>query len=165
MLSESEQVISRMSGRGYRKDLVDYARGELALARGQVPEAIRLLQASFESRGKRPNAYALMTSEALARARVTQGDLTGAAQVLKLGMEYTTPIQFAAMPQHKYQLLELYRKLGRQEEARKTETEIRALLAVADPDHPVLVALDHQRRLDRAADIPDAEPQAIVSKR
>jgi tetratricopeptide (TPR) repeat protein len=166
MLSESEQLISRMTARGFPKYQVDYARGELALARGQVPKAIRLLQASFDStREKRRDAYALMTSETLARALEAQGDLTGAAQVLKLGTEYVIPINFAYVAQNRYQLLQLYRKLGRDQEARKTEAEIRAMLAVADADHPVLVALDRQRKSDRAGDISGSKTPRIVSKR
>ena len=156
-----------MTARGVPKDKVDYARGELALARGQVPEAIRLLQACFDSLHKRRDGYAPMTSEALARALVAQGDLTGAVQVLKLGItEYMIiAIDVGYVPQHKYQLLQLYRKLGRQEEARKTEAEIRAMLAVADSDHPILVALDHLQVSDRAAGMQDTKPQQIVSKR
>ncbi len=167
MLSESEQLISRLPARGFPKYRVDHARGELALARGQVREAIRLLKASFDSLGKSRDGYVLLTSEALARALATQGDLTGAAQVLKLGIADTPPsdFAFAFMPKYKYQLLQLYRKLGWDEEARKTEAEIRGTLAVADADHPILVALDHQRGLDSAADIPDTKPQRIASKR
>jgi len=38
-------------------------------------------------------------------------------------------------------LARLYRKAGRAEEARAIDDELRGLLAVADADHPVLVAL------------------------
>jgi tetratricopeptide (TPR) repeat protein len=165
MLAEAEQLISRGPARGYPKPEVDYARGELALARGQVREAIRLLQASFESREKRSDGFALMTSATLARALAAQGDLTGAAQMLKPRItEYMVDAEPAYMAQYRYQLLQLYRKLGRQEEARKTEAELRAMLAVADSDHPILVALDHQKS-DQTTDIPDTKPQRIASKR
>ena len=33
---------------------------------------------------------------------------------------------------------ELYRKIGRDEEAREIEAELLKLLAYADPDHPIL---------------------------
>ena len=39
------------------------------------------------------------------------------------------------------ELAQLYRKVGREEEAQKIEAELLKLLAYADPDHPMLVEL------------------------
>jgi GH15 family glucan-1,4-alpha-glucosidase len=41
----------------------------------------------------------------------------------------------------KLQLAGVYRKMGRTSDAAKLERELRKLLAYADPDHPILLAL------------------------
>ncbi len=42
-----------------------------------------------------------------------------------------------------WRLAEVYRKLGRDEDARRIEEELLKLLAYADPDHPILVQLEN----------------------
>ena len=38
-------------------------------------------------------------------------------------------------------LAKIYREMGRDEDAKKVEAELRGLLALADPDHPILLQL------------------------
>ena len=45
------------------------------------------------------------------------------------------------------ELAQLYRKVGREEEAQKIEAELLKLLAYADPDHPMLVALQRSQEV------------------
>ncbi len=49
-------------------------------------------------------------------------------------------------------LVEIYREMGRDEDARKIEDELRSLLAYADADHPIL------RQLDRTGDVAVLQP-------
>jgi len=46
----------------------------------------------------------------------------------------------------------LHREMGRAADARKIEDELRTLLALADPDHPIL------RQLDRTEDLALLKP-------
>ena len=141
--SDSEKLVSTLASKGNSTCRVQYAKGELALARGQTLKAVQLLQGSFESCWQNRDHYSVLVSEALARALVRQGNVPAAVEVLQQGSsEYVGAGQPAVLPHQKYRLLQLYRKLGREADASRVEADIRKLLAVADPDHPILLALD-----------------------
>ena len=120
---------------------IDIARGELALARGQKTEGIRLLQDGYASVRTHRNLRFFNGAEGLARALEAQGDLQGAARVLE---EASQQKGLAAMMgggsywnKLRYQQARLYRKLGREAEAREIEVELRKLLVYADADHAI----------------------------
>ncbi len=143
--SDSEKLVSNLASRNFPPCSVQYAQGELALARGETLKAVQLLQDSFESCWHNRDLYSLMASQALARVLVSQGDLPAAIEVLQRGAsEYLDVRPLMFLSHQKYRLLQLYRKLGREEEARRVEADIRKLLAVADSDHPVLVAINRE---------------------
>ncbi len=115
-----------------------------------LEEGLRLLRSSS------PGAYR-MGSEVLAEAFKEQGYLNEAAQVLE---EASHQKSFLPSPylagsswlRIRSQLAQLYREMGRDEDARKIEDELRRLLALADSDHPIL------RQLDRTEDLALREP-------
>ena len=91
-----------------------------------------------------------MGSEILAEAWREQGDPTNAVAVLRAALEkksfllldqsvLTGPLWLKLQAQ----LSQLYREMGRDEDAREIEEELRRRLAFADPDHPILRRLDH----------------------
>ena len=93
-----------------------------------------------------------MGSEILAEAWREQGDLTNAAEVLRVALEkesfllldqsvLTGPLWLKLQAQ----LSQLYREMGRDKDARKIEDKLRSLLALADADHPILRQLDHTK--------------------
>lgn len=122
--------------------------GELSLARGQPAKAISLLQEGIEEIGdkRRPVTMTFfLASEALARAWELQGSLSGAIHVLEQASQEKTR---AGMRNYaflwmrgQWRLAQLYRKVGREQEAQKIEAEMLKLLAYADPDHPILLQL------------------------
>jgi DNA-binding winged helix-turn-helix (wHTH) protein/tetratricopeptide (TPR) repeat protein len=121
-------------------------RGELLLARGQPKEAILALQEDVEV--LRPWAYGsfFLATESIARAWERQGDLERAVEVLEDGSKQRTaaafyPVSPPLWMRNQVQLAQLYRKVGRVEDARKVEAELLKLLALADPDHPILLQL------------------------
>ncbi len=101
-----------------------------------------------------------MGSEVLAEAWRAQGDLGKAAQVLEgaadkkvlLLADQSSPLTGALWVRVQGQLAQLYREMGRDEDARKIEEKLRRSLALADPDHPIL------RQLDRTDDLASLEP-------
>ncbi len=124
---------------------VQFAKGELALALGETLEAVPLLQNSFESCWESRGSNFFLVSRALARALVRQGNVSAAIEVLKRATSADAHLKPDRLQAHlKYQLLQIYRTQGREDDARRTETEIRALLAVADSDHPVLLAINRE---------------------
>jgi hypothetical protein len=94
-----------------------------------------------------PVAAHFLAIESLALAYTKQGRLNSALSVLEQGSAEKTRVYRdtgmlgALWLRIEWQRARLYRKLGRQEEARKVEAELRKLLTLADADHPILVQL------------------------
>jgi len=96
-----------------------------------------------------------MGSEILAEAWRTQGNLGKAVQVLKVASEkelllladQSSPLTGALWVRVQGQLAQRYREMGRDADARKIEDKLRRLLALADPDHPILRQLDRTKEL------------------
>ena len=161
-LSEADKVLSERRGAG--GDLAflaqtNIARGELALARGETEEAMRLLQegiAAHESLGWWGTDHFFLGSESLARAYEQQGDSEKALQVLKEASKGRARLFHRGMApglfwmRNESRQAQLYRKLGREIEAHEIETELLKLLAYADADHSLLVQLKRSQESARA---------------
>lgn len=123
-------------------------RGMRALNRGNRIEGMRMLGdalLSISLTDSNSAADYFMGSEILAEAWREQGDSTNAVAVLRAALEkesfllldqsvLTGPLWLRLQAQ----LAQLYRDMGQHEDARKIEDELRRLLALADPDHPIL---------------------------
>ncbi len=125
-------------------------RGEIALAHRHRAEAVRELEAAWEHVQivLVPPSYYL-ARESLAAILGRRGDIARAIQILErrpedicLAWPGTT---YAYELRNRLQLAQLYRRAGRVADAQAVEAELKALLAFADPDHPILIAL---RRLE-----------------
>lgn len=125
------------------------ARGELALNRRELPEAIALLEQGVQKTNHTGWPVYFWRAESLARAWQLQGDLAKAVAVLE---ETSQDKGSAIYPRSgllwlriQWQRAKLYRKVGRDAEAREIEAELRKLLAYADPDHPLLRQLNRSQ--------------------
>ena len=139
---ETEQPISTP---GY----LQIPRGELALARGEVDRGIAELEEGTRRVGEMGHQPSFLGSESLAAALKEKGDLAQAVQVLERASEKRPSAAFqlagAFWLRNQFQLARLYREVGRAEDARKLERELLNLLALADPDHPILRELQRLR--------------------
>jgi hypothetical protein len=131
--------------------------GMLAVSQDDSIEGLRILGDALSSiRVTDSNSAEIyfMGSEILAEAWREQGDSTYAAQVLRAALEkeafllldqsvLTGPLWLKLQAQ----LEQLYREMGRDKDARKVEDELRKRLALADPDHPILLQLDRTKEL------------------
>ena len=129
----------------------------LALNRGNKIEGMRMLGDALLSIGLTDidsAAHYFMASEILAEAWRERGDSTNAVSVLRTALEkesfllldqsvLTGPLWLRLQAQ----LAQLYREMGRDAEALKIEDELRRLLALADPDHPILRQLNRTKEL------------------
>ena len=83
-----------------------------------------------------------MTSESLANAYEQEGDLQKAIEVLEAAAQSRMgDFSLRGAPhwmRTQLRLAELYRKVGRDQEAITIENKLRKLLAYADSDHPIL---------------------------
>lgn len=133
-------------GKGYSKVM----HGELELASGQPAKAISLLEEGTASI-RRPRSFtSFLGPEALANAWEEMGNLPKAIEGLELISREKPRGDMAmgfAWMRDEWQLAQLYRKVGRVQDAERIEAELRKLLAVADPDHPILVQLERSRNL------------------
>jgi tetratricopeptide (TPR) repeat protein len=124
-------------------------RGELALARGEVDLGISELEEGTRRVGVM-GYWAFLGSETLATALEKKGDLARAVLVLERASERRSSAAFegggACWLRNQLQLARLYREVGRAEDARKIERELLNLLALADPNHPILVDLKRPKQ-------------------
>ena len=124
---------------GARAGQLRTIRGELARLEGRLGEAIPLLEEGIAERRNNGSLFYL-GSDSLALAWLAQDEpsraarvLDEAAQALPLGM---MPGFFRLAVQ--LRRAQVYRQLGRVEEAEQIEAGLRTLLAHADPDHVIL---------------------------
>lgn len=157
-LSEAERLISEQEKtKAYSPGFIEVARAELALARGQTAEAVSQLKKARERWPINSSNTFFLGTETLATALTQQGDAEGAIRVLELASKQKTRAIFnwvsAAPSWMRTQLLlaKLYRKVGRQEDARRIEGELRGLLAYADPDHVMLRELNRSESAAKIA--------------
>ena len=134
----------------------DILRGVFAVSRGNTIEGMRMLENALPSLGSLLPSTSLyfMGSEILAKAWREQGNSGEAVQVLKTALEkksrllaeqslLTGPLWLRLQAQ----LAQLYREMGRDEDALKIEDELRRRLALADANHPILLQLARSKKL------------------
>ena len=151
LISEAQRLLSWLQapenaymGPEARPPMLTSFEGELALARGAPAKAIPLLQNSLS--WKEGCYIFLWGSEDLARAWELQGNLPQAIRVLEDASKEKSreawPGAGAFLWVHvEGRLTQLYKKAGRDQDAQRTEAELRQLLQYADPDDPLLVRL------------------------
>lgn len=125
--------------------------GELALDEGHTTKGIALLETGLNARASLPQNSFFLGSESLARTYEKESKFDDALRILEQASAEKPRIFGVAWPgfwmRTELQLADLYRKMGRVSDAEKVEKELSKLLIYADPDHPILRALQerHQR--------------------
>lgn len=148
LLPEAGRLLTQFEDCCSHEPYVQILRGDVALARGQASEGISQLE---EGTKRDPNAppYFLVGSESLAMALKKKGDLARGIEVLERASARRRQAAFQEGGPYwlriRYQLAQIYRDSARENEARAIEEELRKLLALADPDHPIRRALDRLR--------------------
>jgi serine/threonine protein kinase len=139
LISEAREQVRRWQGvEGVRQVM----EGEIALAQGQRERAVSLLETGVNS--LRTEGYFALGWDSLADAYEQAGDSVNLLRVLEQWTREigsTDSLRLPDGPKMKFRLAQLYRKMGRVEDANKIETELFSLLRYADPDHPILVQL------------------------
>jgi tetratricopeptide (TPR) repeat protein len=127
--------------------------GEIALARGNLAAAVSDLERALDLFGEwepnNPSFY--LGSESLAAALVKRGDAPGAIKVLERASERRVQAVINNNSglywlRIRLDLARLYRKAGREEDARAVEEDLSKLLAMADADHPIVRELREPRK-------------------
>jgi tetratricopeptide (TPR) repeat protein len=158
MLSEADRIVAREKNRESIPGFLESVQGELALARGQRSEAIRLLKICCDPGVDGPGPYWFHGRESLASALDAEGKSEEAIRVLELACRGSTawgmsnwnldgPVAYAI----RAQLAKVYRRVGREADARKLEEELSRLLSQADADEVTLVALKKSRARETIA--------------
>jgi len=156
-LADAEKMLESIAPDVHDPGALEIARGELALAQGRTREGLTLIQSNLHL----PHATSLLGVESLAAIYERRGNLAAAAKALEkayiLKSQWLIDGMTSGMPFNPtyiricWRLAQLYRKLGRVDEAQKIETELSKLLAVADSDHPMLLELQKRPQSSSAA--------------
>ena len=149
IIARSRSFLETHEGASRRKEELHMLRGEIALSRGHLADAVRELEAGWESQGRFITASFYLGRESLAAILATRGDFSRAIQILERRperREATFAGGAAYWHRNRLQLAELYRRVGRIEDARTVEAEVAKLLAFADADHPILLELQRLPR-------------------
>jgi tetratricopeptide (TPR) repeat protein len=152
MLADADRIVAREKNRESVRGFVEALEGELALARGKRSEAIRLLKICCDPGVDGPGPYWVYGRESLASALDSEGRSEEAIRVLEQACRGTTPwgmsnwnLDGPGLYAIRAQLARIYRRVGRETDARKLEEELSNLLSQADADEVTLVALKKSR--------------------
>jgi DNA-binding winged helix-turn-helix (wHTH) protein/tetratricopeptide (TPR) repeat protein len=135
----------------------DIPEGELALARKQTARGISLLEEGVNLERGTYNTSLFLAFGDLAEAYKKQGKLDAALRVLEesskqWGQNYFGPIgtglRAPMWMNNQLRLSDLYRSMGREQEAKKIENELSALLIYADSDYPIRRELEKRRHTE-----------------
>jgi len=151
MFSDAERMVARERKRTSIPGFVEVVQGELALARGNISDAVRLLRACcYPTWGPGPSYY--LGTESLASALDKSGDAQAAIHILEeksrwkpSGLRSNQNSDAHAWLRIRVLLARLYRDAGRKGDARRLEDDLRNLLSGADPDDPMLLTLRRLR--------------------
>jgi tetratricopeptide (TPR) repeat protein len=129
----------------WNDDESHWIRGEITLAHGDVAAGIRELEEARKLGGDS------LGTESLAAALVKEGDVPRAIQILEENPDRFHEVIGGATGAYwlrdRLELAKLYRGVGRVADAQVVEAELSKLLALADPDHPILLEV---RRLQKS---------------
>jgi tetratricopeptide (TPR) repeat protein len=158
LLEEARRTLSAIP-RDRVPDVYNVAQGKLALAEGRTAEALSLLQetvAAMRRSTRNAPIFYYYGAEALAQAWEERGDLGNATRVLEDASAQKDKGVGGKMAWMAVQLrlARLYRKLGREADAREIEHELRRLLVYSDPDYWILLQLEKQSEDAAAASSP-----------
>jgi DNA-binding winged helix-turn-helix (wHTH) protein/tetratricopeptide (TPR) repeat protein len=166
-LAEAEWVQAERRRRGmppHPADFIADVLGQVRVQQGRYAEGLALLE-SLKPDPMGPRYYVL---EHLALARRGLGDSAGAIRELEHAGEKRAEAithdgwQVYSWLRCRVLLAELYREIGRSADAERTAQEVRTLLAVSDPGHPLLVRLGAASAEARA--ISETPPQAVSGR-
>ncbi|MGI8784392.1 MAG: winged helix-turn-helix domain-containing protein [Acidobacteriota bacterium] len=145
-VAEAEQAFERWKESTYAKigeglPFKKILEGELALARGRADEAIPLLRQGLQLACRGWPTF-FLGSQSLARVLEERGSRSEAIRVLEeaAGERNAAAFRWGGIEwmHTQLQLAQLYQKLGRIEESKKIKSELKKLLAYADPDYGLL---------------------------
>ncbi len=143
-MAEARKVAAARERSRYPEGFVSAAQGELALAEGRISEAMPLLERSVVLLRHWGHPLFFLCSESLADAALDKGDVQMALRVLESAAEergrtYPTFGPSAVFwVRVQVRRSELYRHVGRYDEAGKLEADLRDSLGLGDADHPLL---------------------------
>jgi tetratricopeptide (TPR) repeat protein len=134
------------------------ARGEISLARGDRRQAIPLLERSSEALRGWPTSYFFLGVESLSRALEQDGDIARSITILEETSQYgRASVFWGPAPifwmQNELRRADLYRRAGREADARRVEARLAKLLEQADDDFVILRELTRRGAARQHADV------------
>lgn len=155
--NEAQKLLAEKRAKAKRPDIpgeltFKVLEGEVAMSRGRLNDAIPLFQEAIPDVRWNSSGLFYLASESLAEAFERRGELQKSVQVLERASK-AKAISYDNIGSSglywlrvEWRLAQLYRKLGRKEDAERTESELLRTLAYADPDHPIVLQLRAQAK-------------------
>jgi DNA-binding winged helix-turn-helix (wHTH) protein/tetratricopeptide (TPR) repeat protein len=142
-LAEAEKVLAApLMAEIQPVSRVQAARGELIFARGHRREGLREMQAAWQSLRPFRNDNAIMVAQYLSDALIKSDNTGEAIEVLEQELaDKPDPAALHWTNACELRLVQLYKTVGRDQDARAMELKLRQQLSVADADNPMLAAL------------------------
>jgi DNA-binding winged helix-turn-helix (wHTH) protein/tetratricopeptide (TPR) repeat protein len=142
-LAEAEKVLAApLMAEIQPVSRVQAARGELIFARGHRREGLREMQAAWQSLRPFRNDNAIMVAQYLSDALIKSDNTGEAIEVLEQELaDKPDPAALHWTNGCELRLVQLYKTVGRDQDARAMELKLRQQLSVADADNPMLAAL------------------------
>jgi len=144
-------LVARLWPPGAEQKLRDeedpWVRGEVALTQGRFPDAAAILQVAFDTAYSKHQPTAKI-ADGLVTALEHSGRSQKSLEVLEVTSAtrtWATPLDLAYQAfwlRNQGRLSAYYHRLGREKDARYVDQQLRKLLALADPDHPILRQLN-----------------------
>jgi tetratricopeptide (TPR) repeat protein len=142
---QAERLLARLRAKGnVCGAYLTAIEGELAVAKGELKAGIALLQDTPPLVNPAADQVHFLAAESLAGALEKTGQMSSAisvlekASLLKPHAYWTSGFLWLRI---RFQLAQMYRRVGQNEQAMSIETELRRLLKYADADHPLAKAL------------------------
>jgi tetratricopeptide (TPR) repeat protein len=158
LLAEAQKFISKPSLKG--EDFVKVCQGEIALVEGHPERAIPLLRDGITSLRASGNFIFLCAgADSLATAYERQNNTPESIRVLEdstrdTGLGGSDRVLWL---RNKARLAQLYRKVGRVEDALRVEADLLSVLRFADSNHPILIQIHRARSKE-----PSGPKKAII---
>ena len=152
LLKEARQVLANLRKARNAENFMLVPEGELALRQGEIDRAMGLLTSGIEAFRETGMSHVFLGIESLAEILVRRGAVERAIAVLEEAGQDKVRTQTDAVGPSIYfwlrtqvRLAQLYRQVGRRQDAERLGAQLLRLLSQADPDFPLLIELKRLR--------------------
>lgn len=138
---QAERLLSSLEAGGESPALLKIARGGLAMNQGDTSQAAASIRSGLQTLGASGESLYFAGSDMLAVMLREQGDVTAGLRLLEMTTEQKSDAAFLDdgifWVKCQFRLAQMYREVGRLQDAREMEDALLRQLAIAEPGDPM----------------------------